>query len=88
MLTKNVQQLFNYIGSVNKLSVEQQKNLVLAKQNEGVFNNFPGIFAGMMKRLNEGKKLTASQITWLYYASEAQSKIRQKIPRENLEAFM
>jgi hypothetical protein len=52
---------------VNKMSVGEQKKLVLAKYYEGAFDNFRGVYFGMMKRLKNNLKLTPLQIKWLYY---------------------
>jgi hypothetical protein len=80
--------LEDYIKIVNKMSVEEQKKLVFAKRNEGLFDNNMGVFYGMLKRLEKGKKLTSSQIIWLYYASQRQSKLSSFISKKDLEAFL
>jgi hypothetical protein len=76
----------DYVKIVDKMNVEEQKKLVLSKKFEGIFDNNIGVYLGMMKRLSANKKLTPSQIKWIYYASQRQSKL-EPISKEDLEAF-
>ncbi|MEM5866315.1 MAG: hypothetical protein QXG39_00145 [Candidatus Aenigmatarchaeota archaeon] len=81
----------DFVERISRLSVEQQKKWVQSLYYDNLFNGHEGVYFGMMRRLNQNKKLTKNQIVWIWHRQKIrQAQLTFFIPRlkkEDLEAF-